>query len=70
MSWALGAQRYRVERPFGDLPAAPARVSDVAVDAAGQVHVLLRFDPLVDAPAPCVITLDASGKRVGVGRGY
>lgn len=61
---ALGAQRYRVERPFGNLPDGPGRVSDVAVDAAGQVHVLLRSDPLVDAPTPCVITHDARGNRV------
>ena len=62
---ALGAQRYRVERPFGALPNGPGRVSDVAVDADGKVHVLLRFDPLVDDPAPRVITHDAQGQRVG-----
>jgi sugar lactone lactonase YvrE len=62
---ALGSQRYRVERPFGDLPNGPGRVSDVAVDAAGNVHVLLRYDPLVDAPAPRVIVHDANGKRIG-----
>jgi sugar lactone lactonase YvrE len=61
---ALGAQRYRVERPFGNLPDGPGRVTDVAIDAAGQVHVLLRSDPLVDAPAPCVITHDAMGDRL------
>jgi sugar lactone lactonase YvrE len=37
----------------------------VAVDADGKVHVLLRFDPLVDAPAPRVITHGAEGKCVG-----
>jgi len=60
---ALGAQRYRVERPFGDVPGGPGRVSDVAVDATGQIHVLLRLDPLVDAPAPRVFTHDARGER-------
>lgn len=62
---ALGAQRYRVERPFGALPAGNGRVTDVTVDSTGRVHVLLRFDPLVDAPSPCVITLDPSGAVIG-----
>ena len=40
----LGGRRYAVERDFGRLPAtiAPARVSQVAVDGAGRVHVLRR----------------------------
>ncbi len=50
----LAGQLYAVERDFGHLPpeVAPARVSQVAVDAAGRVHVLRRgavpvavFDP-------------------------
>ena len=61
---ALGAQRYRVERPFGALPNGAGKVSDVAVDSSGSIHVLLRSDPLVDAPEPPVITLDACGLRV------
>jgi hypothetical protein len=59
---ALGAQRYRVERPFGALPGGRGRVSDVAVDATGQIHVLLRFDPLIDPSEPRVVTLDAAGQ--------
>ena len=48
---ALGDRRYRVERPWGDLPSDAGRVSDVTVDSRGHVFVLLRYDPLVDAPA-------------------
>ena len=47
---ALGDRRYRVERPLGDLPNDAGRVSDVTVDSRGHVFVLLRYDPLVDAP--------------------
>jgi peptidylglycine monooxygenase len=61
---ALGQQRYRVERPFGVLPGGAGRVTDVVVDAAERVHVLLRYDPLVDAPGPRVITLDAEGRQL------
>src|SRR5688572_14425546 len=61
---ALGAQRYRVERPFGVLPGGAGRVTDVSVDPAGLVHVLLRYDPLVDTPEPPVISLDESGKPI------
>lgn len=40
----LAGQVYAVERGFGRLPpdVAPARVSQVAVDASGRVHVLRR----------------------------
>jgi len=61
---ALGGQRYRVERPFGALPAGNGRVTDVAVDSTGHVHVLLRYDPLVDAPGPRVVTLDETGRAL------
>lgn len=61
---ALDGQKYRVERPFGALPAGSGLASDVAVDPAGRIHVLLRGDPLVDAPAPAVISLDADGNTV------
>lgn len=57
---ALGHQRYRVERPFYVHPGSGV-VSDVAVDPAGQVHVLVRRDPLTDPPGPAVVTLDADG---------
>ncbi|HEY1782147.1 MAG TPA: 6-bladed beta-propeller [Roseiarcus sp.] len=43
----LAGRRYDVERDFGRLPTgmAPARVSQVAVDSEGHVHVLRRGDP-------------------------
>ena len=45
----LAGRRYDVERDFGRLPAgmAPARVSQVAVNSEGRVHVLRRGDPPV-----------------------
>ena len=61
---ALGGRRYRVERPFGDLPSDAGRVSDVTVDSRGHVFVLLRYDPLVDTPGTPVVELDRDGKRV------
>lgn len=60
----LGSQRYRVERPFGDFDRGRALVSDVACDSRGHVFVLLRLDPLVDAPADPVIELDPKGAFV------
>jgi peptidylglycine monooxygenase len=59
---ALGPRRYRVERPFGDLPA--GLVSDVSVDPRGHVFVLLRRDSLCSPPAPAVIELAADGSRL------
>ena len=46
---ALAGRRYSVERDFGRLPAGmkPARVSQVAVDSEGHIHVLRRGDPPV-----------------------
>lgn len=61
---ALGDQRYRVERPWGDLPGGPARVTDVTVDLDGRVHALLRSDPLVDGPTDAVVTLAPEGSRL------
>jgi hypothetical protein len=61
---ALGDRRYRVERPWGDLPNGAGRVTDVTTDSRGHVFVLLRYDPLVDAPDDPVIELDRSGARV------
>jgi peptidylglycine monooxygenase len=61
---AFGDDLYAVERPFGDIAAADGKVTDVTVDRAGRVHVLVRRDPLVDAPAPAVIVFDADGRRV------
>jgi sugar lactone lactonase YvrE len=60
----LGARRYRIQRPWGDVPAGPGRVSDVAVDAAGRIFVLLRADPYEGVPAPTVAVLDADGMRL------
>ncbi len=45
----LAGRRYTVERDFGRGPSglAPARVSQVAVDSLGHVHVLRRGEPPV-----------------------
>jgi hypothetical protein len=61
---ALGSRRYRVERPWGDLPDGKGRVTDVTVDSRGHVFALLRYDPLVDDPGTPVIELDRNGARV------
>jgi len=60
----LGAQRYRIERPWGALPDGPGKVSDVATDAEGRIFVLLRCDSYVDPLVPTVIVLDAHGHRI------
>jgi NHL repeat len=60
----LGNRRYRVERPWGDLPNGAGRVTDVTTDSRGHVFVLLRHDPLVDAADAPVVELDRSGARV------
>jgi peptidylglycine monooxygenase len=60
----LGAQRYRIQRPWGAVPDGAGRVSDVAVDAEGRIFVLLRADAYVDPAAATVIVLDAQGKRL------
>ena len=57
----LGEVRYRVERPWGKLPAGAGRVSDVALDDGGRAYVLLRTDPLVDAASPAVAVLSPEG---------
>ena len=59
---ALGLRRYRVDRPWGDLPNGP--VTDVTVDSRGHVYVLLRFDPFADANSPRVIELAPDGRRL------
>lgn len=59
---ALGDDFYRVERPFF-AHSHPGSVTDVVVDAAGLVHVLIRHDPLVSSSIPAVITLDSQGVR-------
>jgi peptidylglycine monooxygenase len=62
---ALGPRRFRIERPWGDLPSGQGVVTDVAVDTSGRVLVGLRRDPLVDPPGPAVVVLDAAGRCVG-----
>ncbi len=59
---ALGDQRYRVERPWGDLPAGP--VTDVTVDSRGHLFVLLRWDPIADSTSPRVVELAEDGRRL------
>lgn len=60
---AIGDRRYRLERPWGELP--NGMVTDVTVDERGHVFVLLRWDPLVDRSSPRVIELDPEGRRRG-----
>ncbi len=60
----LGPSRYRVERPFGDLPAGLGCVTDVACTADGTVLVQLRRDPLVDAAGPAIVALAPDGRRL------
>ena len=61
---ALGTQRYRVERPWGDLPAGGGMVSDVVCCSRGHVFVLLRADSYVDDALPVVIELAPDGTRL------
>lgn len=58
---ALGAMRFRVERPFGSWPKNSGFVTDVAVDGRGHVFVMLRHDPLVHPDDPRVIELSPDG---------
>ncbi len=62
---ALGDAVYAVDRPFGDLSGLGGKVTDVAVDHAGRIHVLLRRDPLTEPQGPAVAVLDAGGRRIG-----
>lgn len=52
---AIGDRRYRIERPWGALPAG-GKVTDVAIDGAGRVAVLSRSDPY-DGPDPNPVAL-------------
>ncbi len=58
----FGDTRYRIERPWGDLP--PGLVSDVACDARNHVFVLLRHDTYVEPDAPAVIELAPDGRQI------
>lgn len=60
----LGEKLFGIERPWGALPATPGRITDLAVDKEGLVHVLLRRDSAVDPAGPCVVTLAADGAFV------
>lgn len=59
---ALGDRLFGVERPWGALPSMPGRITDLAIDRDGLVHVLLRRDSAVDPDGPCVVTLAADGR--------
>ena len=62
---ALGAQRYRIERPWGDLPVDGAgRISDVACDASGLVYVQFRRDSYADSSTPGIVVLSPDGSRL------
>lgn len=60
---ALGPQRYRVERPWGEVPAGAGGVTDVACDAAGRVYVQLRGDAYTDPEHPAILVLEPDGRR-------
>jgi peptidylglycine monooxygenase len=60
---ALGAARYRVQRPFGAFSSDAGLVSDVACDSRGHVFVLIRRDSYVDA-GPAVLELTPEGALV------
>ena len=59
----LGETRYRIERPWGDLPGT-GWVTDVTCDDRGHVFVLLRSDPYIESGVPAIIELDPSGRRI------
>ncbi len=61
---ALAGDRYRVERPWGNIPLGRALVSDVACDARDHVFVLLRHDAYLDPDLPAVIELAPDGRRL------
>lgn len=61
---ALGATRYRVERPWGDIPVGAGLVSDVACCSRGHVFVLIRRDAYVDPDGPAVVELAPDGSRL------
>lgn len=64
---ALGSTRYRVERPWGDLPAlrGGGGVTDVACDAVGNVFVQIRSDPYTEAAGnPAIAVLAPDGRLI------
>lgn len=60
----LGAQLYRIERPWGDVPMGVGAPSDVACDAEGRVYVQLRQDPYAGKDGPAVVVLAPDGRRI------
>lgn len=65
---ALGARRYRIERPWGEVRGA-GLVSDVAVLPNGDVLVLQRRDALADAAMPALLRLSLDGAYLGASSG-
>ncbi len=61
----LGETRYRIERPWGEVPQGAGVPSDVACDAEGRVYVQLRQDPMTDQESPAVVVLAPDGRRIG-----
>lgn len=62
---ALGRARYRVERPWGEVPQGLGVPSDVSCSADGTVFVQLRQDPYAAAAGPAVVVLSPDGRRIG-----
>lgn len=60
---ALGPRRYRIERPWGEVPQGPGKVTDVACDSAGRVYVQLRIDAYADPETPAILVLAPDGRR-------
>ncbi|MCU0984758.1 MAG: peptidase [Acetobacteraceae bacterium] len=60
----LGERRYRIERPWGDMPAGFGVPSDVACAADGTVFAQLRQDAYADAVGPAVVVLAPDGRRL------
>lgn len=60
----LGAQLYRIERPWGDVPMGVGAPSDVACDAEGRVYVQLRQDPYAGKDGPAVVVLAPDERRI------
>ncbi len=61
---ALGERRYRVERPWGDVPQGAGKPTDVACDAEGRVYLQLRADPYTDPETPAIVVLAPDGRRL------
>ena len=62
---ALGQRRYRVLRPWADLPPNAGKVTDVTADSSGQVYVLTRRDHPVEVDRPCVHIFTSKGRHIG-----